>query len=363
MWPEPLSTTTTKTTRGDCCLEVLTARTGCGIFAGSNPLKLLLRLLPLLPLLPLLWPRRFSAAAAAATMGDFSQPGPHAVSTHTGEWVDGSRARTVPWLLRLPSPSAATPSPVVVMSHGLGGMREGLSRLSTHLASHGYAVLHVQHAGSDVAIWSSGGVAQAMMPEAFQNRMADIPFAVQQLRAMNERGPFAHRFDTSRMAMAGHSYGAITTQVMAGYRTRFGRSQREAAFKAFVMLSPSDRPGSDYADMHGPCLFVTGTHDTAAVTPSVTPESRQRPFRALRPGVPAVLLVLRGGDHYVLGDGVGIFRPLTAADATHYRIIDSSVLAFLNTSLSGDASARSWLVGGGLRMLAGENAQMEQKGW
>jgi Platelet-activating factor acetylhydrolase, isoform II len=43
---------------------------------------------------------------------------------------------------------------LIAFSHGIGGSRRDYSYLGRHWASKGYASLHVQHVGSDNALWS-----------------------------------------------------------------------------------------------------------------------------------------------------------------------------------------------------------------
>ena len=44
---------------------------------------------------------------------------------------------------------------VVIISHGLGGSRHGYTYLSEGLARAGFLVLHLQHNGSDNAVWEN----------------------------------------------------------------------------------------------------------------------------------------------------------------------------------------------------------------
>ncbi|MCU0951492.1 MAG: hypothetical protein MUC68_10615 [Burkholderiaceae bacterium] len=68
------------------------------------------------------------------------------------DWTDAARGRAVPVRLYLPL-TGDGPRPLVLFSHGLGGSRRGYSYLGSHFARHGVASLHVQHVGSDRALW------------------------------------------------------------------------------------------------------------------------------------------------------------------------------------------------------------------
>lgn len=304
----------------------------------------------------------------------YTAAGVYRVATLKGAWQDAGRAREVPWLIRYPE-DAAGPRPVMVFSHGLGGNREGLQRLSTFLAGHGYIVVHVQHAGSDSAIWNGvrpdpetadrGALLRlASDPQVILNRLADIPFALEQLAGMAAAGEFAGRIDMDRVAMSGHSFGAVTTQAMAGQIFASGASMPAEGFKAFIAMSPSgDRDGNDeaaFARVSKPFLMMTGTEDSFALNPSVgSAEDRTRPYHALPEGVPAVLVNLRGGDHFVFSGSILATGP-RPDDSRHHQIIDAAVLAFLDAWLKDDADARQWLVSG-LPRVAGEDAAISSR--
>src|ERR1700722_18408724 len=68
------------------------------------------------------------------------------------EWRDAKRERTVPVKIYFPK-TGEGPFPVIIFSHGLGGSREGYEYLGRYWASHGYVSVHLQHAGSDSAVW------------------------------------------------------------------------------------------------------------------------------------------------------------------------------------------------------------------
>jgi predicted dienelactone hydrolase len=101
----------------------------------------------------------FEHAGASTRVVDRAALGPHTVLVRTGIWIDSDRSdRAVPWKLYVPE-AATAPAPVVVWSHGLGGSRDGGEYLGRHLASHGYAAFHVQHAGSDIEVLLRGRAA------------------------------------------------------------------------------------------------------------------------------------------------------------------------------------------------------------
>ena len=150
------------------------------------------------------------------------KPGPFAVEVAAYDWVDKTRHREVPVKIYLPK-TGRGPFPVIIFSHGLGGSRDGYEYLGRHWASHGYVSVHLQHKGSDTAVWKGQARPMEAMREFAKrpanavNRPLDVRFAIDQVEKMNgERGTLQGRLDLSRIGMAGHSFGAWTTLAVIG---------------------------------------------------------------------------------------------------------------------------------------------------
>jgi dienelactone hydrolase len=309
---------------------------------------------------------------------DYSRAGPCRTETQTGTWRDTRRDREVPYLMRLPLNCGAGPSPIVIMSHGLGGSREGLGRLSERLASSGYIVVHPQHLGSDSSVWGGarpqlstldrGALSTKMAnPRVTIDRFLDIPFVLGQLRAANASGPLRGRFDMQRTAMAGHSFGAVTTQAMAGQKFPNGAAMPDMGFKAYIAMSPSAARGSDdgeaFARMRGPILYLTGSEDNFTVSSQpMNPNERRKPYEQMPANQPAALVTLIGGDHWVFS-GREITGQPRPNDTRLQAIIDATSVAFLDANLKQDRQARMWLAPANFTAFAGSDARLETKGW
>ena len=271
-----------------------------------------------------------------------------AVTEGRETWRDPARARDVPVLLRLPE--EAGPAPAVVVSHGLGGSREGLAYLGRALAQAGFVALHVQHAGSDRAIWENQanpalGMQRAVTdPRVAMARLQDIPFALDELL---RRHP--GRVDPARLAIAGHSFGAWTAQHALGQALPLPVSGiPERRLRAGVLLSPVPGLGTPRLEaLRAPLLHVTGSEDWTIVD-QAGPEQRLAVYRAAR-GVPQAAMVFRGATHLAFAgaEEAGAGR---AGTAFHDRTAELAVL-FLQATLLGDASAAQRIGDGAPNLL------------
>ncbi len=105
------------------------------------------------------------------------------------DWVDPARGRAVPVKLFWPDAAHTGKVPLVVFSHGIGSTRDGYTYLGHYWAKHGIASLHVQHVGSDRALWHGNPFAlvsrfqQAASEEEAVARVRDQRFALDRVLA------------------------------------------------------------------------------------------------------------------------------------------------------------------------------------
>jgi predicted dienelactone hydrolase len=285
-----------------------------------------------------------------------SAPGPHQVAVELGEWRDSARnGRVVPWKLYYPA-DTGTPAPIVVWSHGGGGDREGAAYLGEHLASHGFAALHIQHAGSDRAAFLNDrpsllrGVND---PAAGEPRYRDVQFIVREVQRMAD-GAWSARIDPTRMGISGHSFGAITAQIAAGQFVKgYGQSLAEPAFRAAFIMSPSPpRAGYDageqtFTRMLMPMFHLTGTKDESPAN-DFQPEERREPFERSA-GVDQYLVVFDNANHFTFtGQRVAQGRDWSYPGLErHLELTKGAAIAFWDAYLREDAAALAWLKNGG----------------
>jgi len=263
---------------------------------------------------------------------------------------------------KLYRPRDAGPVPLVVWSPGAGGSATGASYLGEHLASWGFAALHLTHQGSDGrALLLHGGEIRAAVndPQMGADRYRDVQFAVRQVAA-SAQGAWAGQVDASRLGMSGHSFGAITTLIACGQAVPgFGQSLAVPAFRGGFAMSPSPpRAGYDdgaatFAHMLCPLFHLTGTEDDTPVE-TFPPAARRIPFERIG-DVDQCLLVIAGGTHMTFSGrswGFGALRSDPRL-AEHLPLVEAAAVAFWDARLRDDAAARAWLDGGGYAAFLG----------
>lgn len=111
-------------------------------------------------------------------------------------------------------PDCSEPRPLVMFSHGNGGMRYQSWFFTEHLASHGYLVAAPDHVGNTV--FDLGDVPHSRLIE---RRPLDIVAAYEHLlvRSANATDPLYGCIDPDAgFVMSGHSFGGYTTFALAG---------------------------------------------------------------------------------------------------------------------------------------------------
>lgn len=251
------------------------------------------------------WSALCAASAATVWLPALAQQPPDS-GVQQGQWRDQSRLRDIPWRLRLPE--GDRPVPLVVFSHGLGGSLDGGTEWARAWAEAGVATLHLQHPGSDRAIWRGGlpAVKAAASAEQLIERGHDVQFAVEQLLKLQKerQGPWA-RVRPDALGMSGHSFGAQTALATAGrdFQLRSAPDLTVSAFKAFAAFSPSAGhfPGS-IKSITRPMLCLTGSLDSNPLGQERDGRYRRAVYDALPAGAKAQLW-LEGADHMSFGGG------------------------------------------------------------
>lgn len=302
-----------------------------------------------------------------ATAGRF------AVSRIEDVWRDAARGdRAVPWRAYCPD-GLTTLAPVVVFSHGGGGTRASGAAYGEHLASHGFLALHLQHLGSDRDAFRENPQqisAGARDPQIGAVRFQDVTFAWRQLQSSGSAGALSGKADPTRVGISGHSFGAITAQIVAGQFVKgFDQSLATPQMKGAFALSPSP-PRPDYADVNTafrdmlmPMFHLTGTEDDAPNGDFEAP-ARRIPFDKTN-DVDQFLVILRGANHFTFG---GDPNPQLRGQSfaypgleRHHDLIKTAAVAFWGWTMNGNGEERSFLEGGGFKALLGAGDVFETK--
>ncbi|MBK7404182.1 MAG: hypothetical protein IPJ41_06005 [Phycisphaerales bacterium] len=280
---------------------------------------------------------------------------------------DGRRDKDLAVRIRYPEATAGRPGPfpLVVFSHGAGGSCDAFASLSETLASHGYVVIHPTHSDS-VSLTPkserrSRGAELLRDPKTIlrdvnlPDRVADVRFILDNLDEIETRLDEAHLIDRDRMAMAGHSAGAMTTQALGGLRFYAGRralgdALHEPRFSAFAVISGQGVNGravteDSWAEIRSPWLVITGSKDVSAVSDE-TPESRRDPFEYAPADGTKYLLFIDGATHSSYqGKGPGPRLDGRAPANVDWigATTNAAVLEFFDAYVRGDEAARAKL--------------------
>lgn len=264
------------------------------------------------------------------------------IVTCDAAWHDAVRNRDMPVRIRVPE--GAGKAPVILFSHGLGGSLDGGTNWAMAWAKAGFVVINLQHPGSDRSIIGSGRIAAAMAPAQLVARVDDVHFVLDELGRRSREGACdLTRIDLTHVGMSGHSFGAHTTQAVAGQRFPVGGIVADPRVKAAIAFSPSPpMRGSDAEAFGGiaiPFFSVTGTADAAPITPNITAKDRERPFHAMPPGG-KYLLVLDGANHMMFNAQDGLRGPASTATPHIRDTVIAATTLFWRWTLLGDAEAK-----------------------
>lgn len=290
---------------------------------------------------------------------------PFKILLKKGEFHDASRNRDVPYKIYFPVDHGLEKMPVIIWSHGFGGNRDGASFISRFVSSHGYVIVHLTHHGTDSSLWEGKDghpwdiLKNTKVPRATTlDRMYDVPFVLDQLSGWADENPdVGAHMDLENLGMSGHSFGAMTTQVMAGMvfpknekdelRSSDLVSLREDRFKAGILYSPvpiahlSDAlPSELYGPIAIPLFHMTGTEDDSPIEGFgyahrlVVHEHSGHPEKYLQ--------VLEGGDHMVYNGTRGKLAKNDLRDQ-HEEEIKLASLGYWDYHLKNDEKAKAWL--------------------
>ena len=286
-------------------------------------------------------------------------------------WHDAARDRDVPVKIYYPKEIDGR-LPVILFSHGLGGSREGYEYLGVHWAGCGYISVHLQHLGSDDAVWKGKGPAEitkaltaaALNLKNAADRPRDVSFAIDRLTELDGDAafPLQGHLDLQHIGVAGHSFGGFTSMAIAGQdfgSIRMGDPRVKAVIE---MSTPVARPFQReyaYAKITMPVFHMTGTRDDSPIGETKASE-RRIPYELMN-AAETCLLVFKDGDHMVFSGHIRPDEAAAAQDAVFHRLICAGSTAFWDAWLKGNSAAHEWLMEGGFARLLADQGTFERK--
>lgn len=298
-------------------------------------------------------------------------PGPFAVLvTEPVTVTDPAQPRDIP--VRVAAPAGPGPYPVVVFSHGARCYPQGYGPVIEHWVSHGYVVLLPDHLDSpNNTVPPTPDQAARLLA----SRLRDMAFVADEVPRILALAGLAGRGDPGRMAVAGHSFGALMALAAAGLPLDLPTGSPAGGFpgrprapvSAAVIMSgvgPMVELGADtdaFASLTVPLMATGGTLDVGNTGgPTIRPWEWRMSAYTLSPPGNKYSVVLEEGDHY-LGGLICRSDRGGAPDAEGARIDAALTLAFLDAFLKGDAGARRFLDTSDVSTLTGGRARFERK--
>jgi dienelactone hydrolase len=249
--------------------------------------------------------------------------------------------------MRVSWPLEGSNLPLVVFSHGNQGSMLAYDPLASYWVSYGYVVIQPDHADSYLIPLED----RVTDFSDWEDRLDDVEFILDSLDQIEASVPgLTGRIDRDRIAMAGHSFGAHTSQVLTGTLIG-GVSYLDSRFCAALLISPQGMGGAfdenSWLPFSSPMLGITGTNDPGEEGQPW--EWRTDPYYYSPADGNKHLLVIDGAYHN-FGDiyGLGELPPELAPDAgplnpTHVLYVQSATTAFLDAYVKGLPAAQAYL--------------------
>jgi predicted dienelactone hydrolase len=258
------------------------------------------------------------AGAAALALAPAAAPASPAINTRVLRFVDHSRSirlpdgrrvpRTIETVVRYPTASGAYP--LVVFGHGFALTPATYGRLLDAWAEAGYVV------AAPAFPLGTAGAPGGPNESDIVNQPRDMSFVITRLLALNAqpKGALEGSIEPSRIAVAGHSDGAVTALAVA-----YGRRYRDPRVRAAIVLSGAMLAGMGPLARTGPPLLaMQGTADP------INPPSATSSYFALA-SRPKFLVWLLGASHR---------HPYTD-EQPQLGVVEHATIAFLDHYLKG----------------------------
>ncbi|MYV98957.1 chlorophyllase [Streptomyces sp. SID3343] len=257
--------------------------------------------------------------------------------------------------VRVTAPTTGDDLPVIVFSHGFGESLDGYAPLVDFWAAHGFVVVQPTHLDSRTLNLTPD---DPRYPRIWRIRVEDLTHVLDRLDLLEAAVPgLTDRLDHTRIAVAGHSWGAQTASMLLGARVigsddAPGEDMSDPRVKAGVLLAVPGTGGADltpfaaehlpfmnpdFTRMTTPALIVAGDKDQSALTVR-GPEWFADAY-VLSPGAKS-LLTLFGGEHSLGGIPGYAVTETTDESPERVALLRRLSSAFLRSAL--DPADTAW---------------------
>lgn len=179
--------------------------------------------------------------------------------------------------------------PLIVFSHGQGGIRWQSTFYTVTLASHGYVVVSPDHPGNTLDYLLRDELSSTL--DGIENRPKDAIALIDTFTALPTDHFLAGRIDAEMIGVTGHSFGAITS---------FRTTMFDERVKAIVPQTPgfTDAALIEYPDyqVEIPVLVQASKLD------NTLPWEENIPYTRTRISGPHVYFDLKTGGHFTYSD-------------------------------------------------------------
>lgn len=263
--------------------------------------------------------------------------------------------RPFPLEVRVSAPATGERLPVLLFSHGNGWSLDGYAPLAAFWAARGFVVVQPTHLDSRR---HGIGFDDPRFGAIWTERLADLVRVLDQLDTVEAALPgLAGRLDRSRIAAAGHSWGAQTVQMLLGARVldvdgRVGPDRADQRVTAGALLAATGIGGEDlhpfaqshfpfmhpsFAELTTPTLVVAGDRDQSKMS-SRGPDWFTDAY-TYSPGA-TDLLTLFGGEHSLGGIASWEAAETTDEDPERVAVLQRLTTAYLRSAL--DPADTAW---------------------
>jgi len=176
-------------------------------------------------------------------LADLRQPGALTVVMQTLSLRDKKRAlhsryrNGRPLTVDLYRPTTSNPTPIILISGGLGGDRNHFKDLAQHLASQGFTAVVLDHPGSNAQRqrdFFKGLYSENFDSQDFIDRPLDISFVLDELTQRNA-SEFNNQLNLQQVGMFGYSLGGTAALALAGATINFNQLEQDCGTQVNII--------------------------------------------------------------------------------------------------------------------------------